>query len=81
MCGARDDVQVLYVTGIKAQALHNKITAIYIDRAQLAVMQLRLTGREGHPGNIDKTTPVTGDAVGVSENIIGRLTGDFRVSQ
>ncbi|CRG50174.1 Uncharacterised protein [Yersinia wautersii] len=66
--GAGDQVGMILTAAVHAGTLNNNVPPIHIVTGELAVIKLRLTGRQGHTVGVDKTAALAGNARRVSDN-------------
>ncbi len=78
---ARNNRQRVALAGIQPLAFNRDGAFRYIQRQQVTVsVKLRFTRGQRGVGGVDKSAPVTGDAVRVSHHDVCRLAGDFRIA-
>ncbi|SIO96045.1 hypothetical protein VSP9026_03801 [Vibrio spartinae] len=65
LCGAGDDVKIALMGCIKPQPFNTDTALGDIKSGDIAIVDQRGTGRQGHPGRVDKTTTITGNPVRV----------------
>ena len=78
---ARNNRQRVALAGVQPLAFNRDGPFRHLQRQQVtAGVKLRLAGGQGDVRGVDKSAPVTGNAVGVGHHDVCRLTGDFRVA-
>ncbi len=75
-----DDLELIKVIGVQPRALDADAAALHVEVVELAIVQHRFAGSQGHPWSIDEAATVAGNAIGVSDDDARRLAGHFRVA-
>ncbi|MCY1390809.1 hypothetical protein D9M71_56320 [compost metagenome] len=77
---AGDQLELVDVAGIQAGALNTDAAAVDVIALQLAIGDDRLAGGQRCPRGVDEAAAVAGDAIGVGDDDVGGLAGDFGVA-